>query len=970
MNMHRLALSSFTAALVVLAIVRSAALSQQVPDPDFDAKVARPAYTDRLPAVLFDEAHHNFHTAGNRYRAFADLITSDGYRITPNRQPLARATLQPYQVLVIAGAMGAAELNSPDAAKPAFTPAECDAVYEWVEAGGALLLITDYNPWAQAAEGLGMRFGVDMSKLMTQDRANSVKESAARLLFTADNGLLGDHPILRGRSAAERIGRVVSFAGQSLKGPAGGTDLLKLGDTAVDREVDAKGNATTGQGVSAAGRAQGVALTVGKGRVVVLGEAAMLTAQVNGPTRKPMGINVPGNDNRQLALNVMHWLSNLPGLSGASTARPTVATGRAQPAAAPVRPMSTADIVAESEPSVALVRCKSGGSGSGFLVRPGVLATNAHVIDDEFIANLEIQFPSAPQGKKGPYSAQLLYEDGKRDLALLAVKTDLAPLRVAASYTFRKGEDITVIGNPGLEDDKVLENAISRGVMSTKTKLDGQDFYQLGIAINPGNSGGPVFDSSGQVIGVATRKSSAKESLAFSIPIEDLRAAMKTQAGQSAVDAERVASRHRLVTAVKGLSGGGAWYCLALDVRRTAAGRPALKKVAQRYTRAIAQLEREWLQTVALEVPNVRNDRLIAGSVRDKFGQLADNLGKLKAAYQSSRPADLKNDELRQLKATHRKLITGLYDALKLDLPEAMMVVFNDNPVAAAKGALVVRPGAMAQQADPDFETEVANPAYTSEHPRVLIDEAHNNYLTAGGRYKPLADLLGSDGYTVAAHQKPFTREGLAGCAVLVIAGARGGTAKADVAKLAFGKEECAAVRDWVQGGGALLLVTDQPPWGPAAAELAATLGVDTSQGVTSDPASTEEFGRLVFSRENKRLGDHPITHGRGDAERLGSVFTFVGQSLKGPEGSVTLLKLADSAVDLVDAKEISAAGRCQGLAFTLGKGRVVVLGEAGMLSAQYTGQPPRRSGMNVPGCDNRQLALNIMHWLSGLTGP
>ena len=37
----------------------------------------------------------------------------------------------------------------------------------------------------------------------------------------------------------------------------------------------------------------------------------MLSAQVNGPQRIRMGMNVPGTDNRQFALNIMHWLSGL-----------------------------------------------------------------------------------------------------------------------------------------------------------------------------------------------------------------------------------------------------------------------------------------------------------------------------------------------------------------------------------------------------------------------------------------------------------------------------------------------------------------------------------------------------------------------------------------------------------------------------------------------------------------------------------
>jgi len=60
----------------------------------------------------------------------------------------------------------------------------------------------------------------------------------------------------------------------------------------------------------AAGRSQGLAFVFDKGRVVVTGEAAMLSAQRAGPEGRPMGMNMPGSDDRQLALNVMRWLTH------------------------------------------------------------------------------------------------------------------------------------------------------------------------------------------------------------------------------------------------------------------------------------------------------------------------------------------------------------------------------------------------------------------------------------------------------------------------------------------------------------------------------------------------------------------------------------------------------------------------------------------------------------------------------------
>jgi hypothetical protein len=343
-TLARLSLALFiicTQLLIILPVTSG----QQEADPNFDAKVAHPAYTSKHPRVLFDEVHFNFHTSTGRYKPFADLVGNDGYTITPNKEKFQQKTLKGYDILVITNALGTERQNAPEAGSPAFTDEECDAVREWVRAGGSLLLIADHAPFGAAAETLAKRFGVDMSKGHTMDMNNYDQEDENQnrtfLVFSRDNKLLIDHAITRGRDAVERINRVVTFTGQSLKGPEGSIAFLKLSETAQDRQPPSKDSKPitldrlpngqplppgmtvqgrpAGPAISAAGRAQGIALMFGKGRVVVLGEAAMLSAQlVTGPAAQlvgkdeiRIGMNHPGIDNRQLALNIMHWLSGL-----------------------------------------------------------------------------------------------------------------------------------------------------------------------------------------------------------------------------------------------------------------------------------------------------------------------------------------------------------------------------------------------------------------------------------------------------------------------------------------------------------------------------------------------------------------------------------------------------------------------------------------------------------------------------------
>jgi hypothetical protein len=295
--------------LILFGLLFTPAFAQQQADPDFDATVGKPAYKKNGPKVLFDEAHHNFHTTTGRYKPFADLMGNDGYQLTPNKQKFSADVLKGYRILVTANARGSEKNDMVEAAKPAFTDEESDAVRDWVKEGGSLLLIADHAPDGSANQILAQRFSVDMSKGFTSDPENYEIASGNRghIVYTRESGRLVDHSITRGRNDSERVNKVITFTGQSLKGPANSIAFMRLADTARDR-IDRADIQT----VSAAGRAQGIAMKFGKGRVIILGEAAMLSAQViTGPNGFKFGMNRPGIDNRQLALNIMHWLSGL-----------------------------------------------------------------------------------------------------------------------------------------------------------------------------------------------------------------------------------------------------------------------------------------------------------------------------------------------------------------------------------------------------------------------------------------------------------------------------------------------------------------------------------------------------------------------------------------------------------------------------------------------------------------------------------
>jgi hypothetical protein len=282
----------------------------QRPDLEYQPPIIDPLFDMGTgPLVLIDEAHFNFHTAGGRYRTFAELLRRDGFVVRPHTGPFTADSLAAARILVISNALNEDDVEEWVLPNPsAFTVAEIDAVETWVERGGSLMLIADHMPFPGAAAQLAERFGLLF--------INGYARMPARpgpITFTRADGTLRPHPITDGRSAAERIDRVTTFGGQAFRAhpDTAVQPLLVMGEgTEMQLTVEAGVVTETTPRFAGVGLLQGAVLRHGAGRIAAFGEAAMFSAQVRGVERIPMGMNEPRADqNYRFLLNVVRWLA-------------------------------------------------------------------------------------------------------------------------------------------------------------------------------------------------------------------------------------------------------------------------------------------------------------------------------------------------------------------------------------------------------------------------------------------------------------------------------------------------------------------------------------------------------------------------------------------------------------------------------------------------------------------------------------
>lgn len=180
-------------------------------------------------------------------------------------------------------------------------------------------------------------------------------------------------------------------------------------------------------------------------------------------------------------------------------------------------------------------------SGSGFVIsEDGYILTNYHVVEDAYTGGYEVKVMFYDGST---YTAEIKGFDRNNDIAVLKIDaTGLDAAELGSSDSLYVGDTVYAVGNPLGE----LSYSMTSGMVSATDRLITTEegtmtMFQFDAAVNQGNSGGPVYNTSGQVVGVVTAKSNedGTEGLGFAVPIDDaVRIANSVISGERSLDAE------------------------------------------------------------------------------------------------------------------------------------------------------------------------------------------------------------------------------------------------------------------------------------------------------------------------------------------------------------------------------------------------------------------------------------------------
>jgi S1-C subfamily serine protease len=174
--------------------------------------------------------------------------------------------------------------------------------------------------------------------------------------------------------------------------------------------------------------------------------------------------------------------------------------------------------------------CQRMLEGSGFVVAPERIMTNAHVV----AGTNSLQVDTA----KGALDATVVLFDPSKDVAILAVPGLQAPVVPLAPAAAKSGESSIVLGYPGggnytASAARVRETLDLTGPNIYKSATVEREVYTVRGQVRAGNSGGPLVDTQGEVLGVVFGAAVTDDDTGYVLTLQEVQSDLNAAAGST-----------------------------------------------------------------------------------------------------------------------------------------------------------------------------------------------------------------------------------------------------------------------------------------------------------------------------------------------------------------------------------------------------------------------------------------------------
>ena len=161
--------------------------------------------------------------------------------------------------------------------------------------------------------------------------------------------------------------------------------------------------------------------------------------------------------------------------------------------------------------------CQRGQEGTGWVLSPGRIVTNAHVVAGADEVRVE--------GGDQTLRARVVVFDARRDLAVLSVPGLQLPA-LPLGGELKRGDSAAVPGFPLDGPYRVVSARVRAQLQARGLDIYGGDrvvreIYSLATTVQPGNSGGPLLDTQGRVVGVIFAKSLEDDSTGYALTLAE-----------------------------------------------------------------------------------------------------------------------------------------------------------------------------------------------------------------------------------------------------------------------------------------------------------------------------------------------------------------------------------------------------------------------------------------------------------------